>query len=153
MDEKEYRTAYKDLNSRPCVFEKAMLARCVACSQANKVNIAVREGMGCGTEAAQSDCALFKNLLKQNARFVLQINDLNQPLPHAKDLRMQCGGLAGLRELMRHPSREPSLPENDVRAWIVAGKNWFGGLNDLPYQQIARQIAHFKGRRRKRDDA
>ena len=150
MDEKEYRTAYKDLNARPCVFEKAMLARCAGCSQVNKVNIAVREAMGCGTDAAQADCALFKSLLKQNARFVLQLNDLNQPLPHAKDLRMQCGGLAGLRELMTHPSREPHLPENDVRAWVVAASHWYGGLNALPYQEIVRQIARFKGRARKR---
>jgi len=151
MDEKEYQAAYRDRNPRPCVFEKALLSRCVGCSQARKIHIAVREAAGCGTESAQADCTLFKELLKRNARFVLQLHDLDLPLPHAKDLRMQCGGLEGLRKLMRDPSRDPSLPENDVRAWVMAGKNWFGGLDSLPYQQIAREIARFHPRRRRSD--
>ena len=131
MDEKAYRQTVSATIRNFCPFEKTILARCAACSKAEKRNIAEREIVTCSNAEALELCIALRDLLRHNFTFALGKLHIDGPLPHAQEMRMQCGGLRGLQF---------SLDENDqvqdVAMLVVMAQQKFGGLAELPYAQI-----------------
>ena len=52
MDEAAYRSARGEINRLPCVFEKALLARCAVCQLASHRALAERETIACTSPVA-----------------------------------------------------------------------------------------------------
>ncbi len=148
MDEDEYKQTYDEYNDRPCVFAKALLARCAGCSRAQKLNIAEREAMACLSPAAHDRCAALFALLHDKALFALKITHQEGPLPHAKEMKVQCGGLIGLRS-----AREPRAegPVTDVYSLVETARADFGALEKLPFGEIIKGVVAYEPRRRRHD--
>ncbi|MEJ2452700.1 MAG: hypothetical protein P8103_00895 [Candidatus Thiodiazotropha sp.] len=146
MDQDVYRRTYREMNERPCVYEKSLLSRNCSCSQAKKVCIAEREGVHCGSDEAQAQCIELMETLRKQARFALKSNDNQGVLPHGKAMRLQVGGLRGLF-LLLHPDEERA-PDciDDVYGLINQAQECFNGLENLPYQRLIQQVAAYKGR-------
>lgn len=142
-NEDAYRDARKSVNPTPCAFEKGVLARCLACGKAEKHLLAERETVNCGDVAAQSRCAELKSLLRSQAAFALKIPRIGPQLPHAKELKIQCGGLKGLQ----HALDGHDLVE-DAYDLIERALQRHATLDALPYSEIVQGIVHFEGRRR-----
>ena len=147
MEENQYRETYNDVNALPCVFERAMLARCCGCEHARRLYLAEREAVGCHSTDAHVDCAALLDLLHRNARFVLRQAHTGAPLPHAKEMRVQCGGLRGLVATIEHKGTEQTAIDN-VHALVRRARERFDGLRNLPMQTIVQSIARFQTRRR-----
>lgn len=147
MDETEFKATYRDYNDRPCVFAKALLARCAGCSRAQKLNIAEREEMACRSEAAWNQCHALLPLLRAKALFALKLTHIEGALPHGKEIKVQCGGLHGLRA-----AQEPSAegPVTDVYSLVSAAAADFGGLEALPYGEIIKAVVAYEPRKRGR---
>lgn len=145
-DENAYRRTYADVNPLQCVFERAMLRRCVDCSQGIRRNIAEREAVGCGDRVCHDLCAGFKERLKHAAMFVLKVAHPDDPLPHAKELKLQCGGLVGLQQTV-HAEHVSAVP--DVAAVIAEAVARHGGLDTLPYGEMLSAIRAFEARPRR----
>jgi hypothetical protein len=145
LDQDLLRSAYRELNDRPCPYEKAILADRCACTLARRFCIAEREGVGCEAAAAQADCTRLIELLRGQARFALRTADAGTALPNAKAMRIQVGGLRGIEAAL-----SPGAPIQgripDIRATLVRALAAFGSLDALPFQEIVRQIAAFRGR-------
>ena len=148
MDQDAYRRTYRELNERPCVYEKSLLSRHCTCSQAKKVCIAEREGIHCGSDEAQAQCQELMETLRRQARFALKSNDNQGVLPHGKAMRLQVGGLRGLY-LVLHPEQD-TAPDcvDDVYGLINRAEEVYGALDNLPYQVLIQQVAAYKGRTR-----
>lgn len=151
MDEHEYRELYHSLNSNRCVFEKALLTRRFGCSQVARINIAEREAAGCSNPVALDTCTELLDQMHSKATFALGLKHVNGPLPHAREMKVQCGGLLGLEAVMY----ETESPEGtaDIFELVANALTQFEQIDMLPYSLIMKYISHYEGRpRRKRDE-
>ena len=130
MDEDEYRKTYQQVNEIRCIFEKALCSLRCCCSKSKPFRLADRTCYGCHSKNAQKQCTDFLNKLRNQTRFVFKINEINGPLPHNKEIRVQNGGLmnsvrslrscfnlAGLRTSCRCPPPRTSL---SVALWLTS---------------------------------
>lgn len=143
MDETAFEEARRRLNPHPCPFEKAILARCCACSAALRRSISERETVACASTEARASCVALRAQLRQNSLFALKVAP-GTPLPHAKEMKAMCGGLHGLQQEV-----EPADQVSDVRALVRSAMERFGSLEALPYSRLMPAVAAFELRRRR----
>ncbi len=148
VEEDQYRSTYKSINERRCVFEKAILSRCCACTCATRFYLADREGVACDAAPAYKRCSHLIQLLRENAKFALKITSIDGELPHAKEIKVQNGGLLGLQHVLRPDLNAQHVV--DVASLATLGERTFGSLEKFPYREIVKSIVAFEGRRRPR---
>jgi hypothetical protein len=146
MDQDAYRRTYREINERPCVYEKSLLARHCSCSQSKRVCIAEREGVHCVSDEAQDQCVKLMETLRKQARFALKSNDDKGALPHGKAMRLQIGGLRGLYLALNPKEENPPKQIEDIHELINLARKTFDGLDNLPYQTLIQQVAAYQGR-------
>jgi hypothetical protein len=146
VEEDQYRSTYKKVNERRCVFEKAILSRRCACVCATRFYLADREGVACDAAPAHKRCSQLIQLLRENAKFALKITTINGELPHAKEIKVQNGGLLGLQHVLRPDLNAQNVI--DVAGLATLGERTFGSLEKFPYREIVKSIVAFEGRRR-----
>jgi hypothetical protein len=154
MDEQEYRDAYHAVNDRRCVFEKAINSRRCTCSKSRRFHLADREGITCRSASANALCGELLHNMRSKARFALHLTSADGPLPHAREIKVQTGGLLGLQGLL-HPALSDADNIDNAIGLIDAALTRFGSLENLPYDVIIQAIVRFEGRKkrsRKHDD-
>lgn len=147
MDETEYRDTYRSFNQRRCVFEKAINARRCTCALAQRFNLADREGVACTDDAGNRRCDTLLALLRRNASFALQMTRVPGPLPHAKEMKVQIGGMLGLQRLLR-PDAAGCENVEDIDGLNRQAMERYGSLEDLPFSDIVKSVVKFRGRQR-----
>lgn len=145
MEESEYKTTYHAVNERRCVFEKTINSRRSTCSKSLRFHLADREGVTCRSAAGNALCTTLLELMRSNARFVLHITHADSPLPHAREIRVQTGGLLGLQALI-HPELQNENNVEDIIALIDIALERYSGLESLPFDIIVQGIVKFQGR-------
>jgi hypothetical protein len=142
MDENAFRQVLSTSISRPCPFGKSILTRCVSCSLAEKHNVAEREVVACSDEASLEHCNELHDALRHSFAFALHRRDTADPLTHAQEMRVQCGGLKGLQY-----SVDESDEVHDVAGLVALARQKFGELADFPYSLIVKSAnIVYKGR-------
>ena len=145
MDETEYKAGYKVFNERPCTFSKAILRSCCSCRHAQKVLLAEREAIACLSATAQQRCEKLLPLLRQKAAFALKLTHTDAVLPHGKEIKVQCGSMLGLQqELAANPVEEPSV--RDIYNLLDQAEAFYDSFENLPFNEMVRNISHFKMR-------
>jgi len=146
VEEDQYRSTYKQLNERRCVFEKAVLSRRCGCSCSTRFYLADREGIACDSGNAHARCERLIHLLRENAKFSLKLTSLEGELPHAKEIKVQNGGLLGLQRVLRPDLTTGSVV--DIAGLTTLGERTYGALETFPFREIVKSIVSFEGRRR-----
>jgi hypothetical protein len=146
VEEDQYRSTYKQLNERRCVFEKAVLSRRCSCSCSTRFYLADREGIACDSGNAHARCEKLIQLLRENAKFALKLTSLEGELPHAKEIKVQNGGLLGLQRVLRPDLTTGSVV--DIAGLTTLGERTYGALEAFPFREIIKSIVSFEGRRR-----
>jgi len=141
VDETAFREARNASTPLPCVFAKALLSRCAECATSVRRALAERETIGCASPVAHTNCETFAALLRERAAFTLRLTT-GAPLPHAAAMKLQCGGLAGLRACA-------DGSEADVHRLVAGEMARRGSLADLPWPSIVAAVASWQGRRRR----
>lgn len=149
MDETEYRQTYRAVNERRCVFEKAINTRRCTCRLSQRFNLADREGVSCNSETGCNRCKQLLVLLRKNANFALQMTSVPGPLPHAKEVKVQIGGMLGLQKLL-HPQMRDEELVHDINGLAETAVQQYYSLDSLPYSEIVKSIVTFEGRLRRR---
>ncbi|HHC72093.1 MAG TPA: hypothetical protein ENK54_04275 [Thiotrichales bacterium] len=149
MDETEYRRVYEEVNELRCAFEKAVLTRRFGCSRLARINIGEREAASCTHEPARNRCLALLERLRSSAAFALHTPHAGSPLPHAKEMKVQCGGLLGLQAILR-PDEATTTGVADIHTLIDQAQTRFGKLAEFPYGQMVRTIGRFEIRRGRR---
>jgi hypothetical protein len=142
MDEAAFARARAAASPAPCVFERALLSRCATCELAERHALAEREVVACPSPTARANCVTLAALLRERATFALRLPRPGEPLPHARAMQVQCGGLQGLRNAL-------AAPEADVHRMIQAAHAQGDSLLDLPWAGIVRDMAGWQMRRRR----
>lgn len=143
MDEAAYKSARGEINRLPCVFEKVLLARCAVCQLAASHALAERETVACTSPVARADCGRLAGLLREKSAFALRLATTQRILPHAMVMKIQCGGLLGLRQAL-----DAEAPAPDVRRLVLLGRERHGDLDALPFSEIVKGIATYQIRKR-----
>jgi hypothetical protein len=148
MDQDAFRRTYREVNERYCAFEKSVLTNRCNCSMAERFCIAEREGVHCSSEPGQQRCLKALALLREQAQFALRTREDKAALPHGKAMRIQVGGMRGIRALVEPQAEDPkAIP--DVDALLAQAEAMYGDLASLPYSQIMPHIAAYEGRPRR----
>lgn len=145
LDEGAYKTAYDEAARLSCPFEKAILSQCAGCDRARRFNIAEREAVACVAPVARENCLTLHGLLHQNAAFAMHLAHPDQPLPHAKEMKIQCGGLLGVQQLFQSDATVAA----NIHGLVADIQARYGSMEALPYQEVAKAIAAYEGRRRR----
>lgn len=148
MNEDEFRRTYDAMREYPCAYEKAILNRRCNCLSARRFNLGEREGLSCTDWVAHKHCRELLDTTRDNARFALKTAQKMDRLPHAKELRVQVGGLEGLQAIVYPEDRHK--PVGDIHKLVEHARTMFGDIDKLPYQNIMLGIAAFQGRRKRR---
>jgi len=148
VDESEYRDTYQRINPRRCWFEKAINARCATCALARRFYLANREGVSCADAEGRARCAALLPELRRKAIFALGLTEADGPLPHAREMKVQIGGMLGIQKGL-HPEREEEQVEDITGLLHEAASRW-GEMNSWPWQAIVRSVVAFDARRRRR---
>jgi hypothetical protein len=148
MEEDEYRLTYSAVNQRRCVFEKTLNARQCDCSRMNRFLLADREGAGCRSPAACHRCGRLLELMRNSARFLLQMTRIGGPLPHNEEMRVQTGGLLGLQAVVNAKLADATnVP--DIYGLVDDAENVFGRIDDFPFDRIVKRIVSYDRRSRR----
>ena len=143
VDETAFRHTREDINRLPCVFERALLARHAACELALSHQIAERESIACTQPAAHQACTRMSQLLREKSSFALHLTATQRILPHAMLMKIQCGGLDGLKVLLDADAAAPQ-----VDRLLRLAQQRYGDLDALPFSEIVQGVAAWKARRR-----
>jgi len=138
MDETAYRQTLTSSIPRICPFEKTILTHCAACSNAEKHNIAEREVIACVNIDEHDRCIALLGLLRHNFTFALGKLHIDGPLPHAQEMRMQCGSLKSIRFLLDENDEVPDISEL-LRDALLR----YGELAELPFSLIVQLANRF----------
>lgn len=89
------------------------------------------------------------NKLRDNSRFVLKLREIDGPLPHNMEIRVQAGGLIGVARLVGQLPAEGQLAASDIKTVVQAVIAKYGSLDALPYDEIVQSIVKYQGRKRR----
>ncbi len=145
MDEENYRNAYRELNTTPCVYQKALLSKRCECRHGHFFQLAEREAVACEFPEARAQCAALYDLVADKARFALHKKD-DEPLTHAQAMKVQLGGVTGLQQLLGDEQPTPEMGR-----LILKLNMRYPDLMGLPVDEIVRAIVHYQVRRRRVD--
>jgi len=148
MEENEYRETYQSINERRCVFEKTINSRRCSCKQSQRFNLADREGVACKSVSGNALCTELLDRMRRNARFALHLTHADRPLPHAREIKVQTGGLLGLQGLLRPEQAEQENVDNAI-GLVDCAIERYGNLAALPYDVLVQAIVRFEGRTRR----
>lgn len=147
MDEDEYRSAYQEINPSRCVFEKALLTRTVHCQHAEFFCLAERYGVACQFQGSQKRCSELLALIRQKSSFALGLREAEERLPHAKEMKVQMGGLLGLAKSL---GMEVQAVTDNIDAVVAGAFASCRDVQDLPFGDIVQSVVKHQGRRRRK---
>jgi len=145
MDEIAFRNVRGEMNRLPCIFERALLARHAVCELAANHQIAERESIACTQLAAHGACSRMSELLREKSSFALGLTATRRILPHAMVMKIQCGGLDGLKALL-----DADATATDAGRLVRLATERYGDPGELPFSEIVQGVAAWKPRRRHR---
>ncbi len=146
MDQDAYHKTYHSMNERFCLFEKGILTSQCSCSRSARFYLAERIGVHCDSDEGQHRCSDLLELLRHHARFTLK-NHSRGALPHGQAMRIQIGGLRGVHAVLNNEEAPPLCIE-DIYLLLKQAVETYKSLDQLPFQEVIKQVAAYKGRRR-----
>lgn len=146
MEEKEFKKTFRSVNDAPCIFAKAILRRCCACSRSQKLFIAEREAVACKSPGGRQRCEEVLEVLRGKAAFALKLPSIDGPLPHAKELKVQCGGMLGLEASLLQKSSEKV---EDIHTLLEDSFAEYGSAEALPYSEVVRTVTSYQPRKKR----
>ncbi len=135
--------------TRKCPFAAPITTGRAACCNAREV---VRRG---GSEfdfedaEAHARCAAVFAGLKSTGLAGFGVEDDLTQMPHSVLVKIQTGGLVGLRRLLE-PNADAAAPVADVASLAAHGQRIFGGVEHIPFSELADDMLSCKLERRVR---
>lgn len=126
-----------------CIFAKALQARAAVCELSARRSVGERELIECPSPVARTHCGTLAALMHERARFALRLPRPGELLMHTQAMRLQCGGLAGLQQVLQAEAA-------DVHRLVGAAQARHGGLTALPWDVVVAAMRDWAPRRRHR---
>jgi hypothetical protein len=144
VEENEYKSAYSEIADIRCEFEKTLTNNKAKCSHSRHFCLADREGYACSSRELSEKCRKLLELLRENSRFILKLQQASNKLPHNMEIRVQVGGLSGIQTLF---NLVPQDKIEDIFALVEQAETVYGSLENLPYNRVMQSISNYQGRK------
>lgn len=128
--------------TQACVFSKALVARAASCELSRRSCEGEHEGLTCTSPVARMNCGTLAALLHERARFALRLPPPGRPLMHVHALRLQCGGIAALQQVL-------AAGDGDVHRLVAGAQERHGALTELPWGPLVTALAQWQPRQRR----
>lgn len=128
------------MHEQLCPFERVILSTEFSCTESHKYFYAEKEGISCKSQPARLNCKLLIEFIKHNSKFALR-----QPIPtggeltHGQEMRIKCGGLQGLQEVIGK--------NTDIHGLLSAAIEQFENLDSLPWDRIMPSVQAYRLRK------
>ena len=87
--------------------------------------------------------------MRKNAGFALKLPEIDgTPLPHAKEMKVQVGGLLGLQSLLFTDKRDAEEVD-DIDLILQTALQQYQEFEKLPFAEVIKSVTNFKGRQRR----
>ncbi len=131
-----------------CPFNQPLRSEQFGCMHA--VAITRREGpdVCCTSDKASSRCAELFRRLKESALPAFGVTDDLEQMPHSVVVKIQFAGLLSLQRQLGLSATAADRVE-DIDVLVEGAVATLGSLNELPYADLAGDIASFKVKRRR----
>lgn len=139
MDENAFRHAKGEVNRLPCVFKRALMAHQAVCEFAVRQVLAGRNSLACAQPVARASCGELNGLLQEKTVFALRRINATTASTANQTLRLQCGGLNGLRDVI-----DAGAPAPNIHALVRKAQERYGELAQLPFSEIVKAVAAWK---------
>ena len=131
-----------------CPFSAPLIAEDFACPHAEPV---IRRGgteIACSSETARMRCAGLHQAIKAEALADHDYADDLTQVPHSLLVRIQYGGLLGLRRLTGQDSDSATMIA-DIDGLVEAARVHFGSVSDIPCTELCADMTGYRlpGRR------
>lgn len=138
MQPVQTRSARGEINQLPCVFAAALNQRCAVCALARSDT----DTLLCTQPLARATCASLHGTLRDKARFALGLRSepLSGRTSNHDELKLQCGGLSGLRAQL-----DPDALSVDVQRLLAHVRA--EGLEEIAWEQLLRTIGQWPTQR------
>lgn len=124
-----------------CVFEKAQLAGQAGCARVQRSLLAEREAVTCPSASSHARCLELHAQFRRSFSFALG-KPTDAVLTHAQEMRVQCGGLRGLHQVLAGDCEvhdADGLAAETLRRW--------GDWDGVPWSEVVHAAAQcYKGR-------
>lgn len=144
MEETEFKTTYSEIARIRCEFEKALTNNKARCAWSRHFWLADREGYACKDVESSAKCRELLRYLRDKSRFILKLQQTSDNLPHNMEIRVQAGGLNGVRSLFSAQQQDGIENIHDL---VERAEAEFGSLEKLPYDRIVQSVSRYQGRK------
>lgn len=148
MEEDEYKATYNEIAANRCVFEKALTNNLCRCRLSKHFWLADREGYACESTKDADKCGYLLGSLRESSRFSLKLSAVGAQLPHNMEIRVQVGGVRGLRAVLCAENGDHMVA--DIKQLVELAETRYTNLQALPYNEIVKYVASFQGRTRRK---
>lgn len=137
-----------DEETQLCPFSKPILGQWCECAY-SRVADRCSGKMVCTQAGERRDtCMQLVQLLKENARFTLNLSDTDTQINHAQAMKIKCGGILGMQRIL-NPNTGTTTPS--IIDIIDRAGDQYGNIAKFPYGEIIRDISAFSHRKTKRE--
>lgn len=141
MDDSPQASCCAGSGANACVFSKALLSRAASCELALRTARGEQDVIECTSPVARINCGTLAALLRERSRFALRLPGPSQPLMHQHAMRLQCGGIAALRDVLGGADR-------DVHRLVAGAHERHASFAELPWETLVASIAAWAPRKR-----
>lgn len=132
-----------------CPFSAPLVKKDFACRHAQEI---IRRGgaeIACQALAAHSQCQALHNTMKAASLASMELEDDLLSLPHNVLVKIQYGGLLGLRDVTR-PGGEHEKGVDDVAGLVSEATKKYSSLQNIPMEPICETIIDYRVARRRK---
>jgi hypothetical protein len=130
-----------------CAFSNTQVTGQFACENGKPVTRRDGPNVVCTSDEAHQQCELLFQRMKQAALPAFGVEDDLLSMPHSVMVKIQFGGLLGLRRL-QGTNTDESADVNNIHGLVVQAIGKHGGLDTIPCQALVEDMTSYKLKRR-----
>jgi hypothetical protein len=129
-----------DVTPRRCCFPDALDARTAGCGMAIKASRQYRRVVYCADARSHGTCWNWLDRTRKAARFFLGTPRSPSALPRRKAIKLQCGGLLGIGDLME---KQPVRRVENVCVLLRRALARYGSFDRVPLETVVKRVHEF----------
>ena len=132
-----------------CVFSYTLVTNRFGCEQGMQVTRRGGPDIACLSETAHRRCEILFERMKQAALPAFGVEDDLLSMPHSVLVKVQFGGLLGLRRLLEHGGADGSEEVTNINNLVGRALEKHGSLEAIPCQAFVGDMISYKLKRRR----
>lgn len=132
-----------------CPFSAPLIKNDFSCTNAKEI---IRRGgaeIACKNQAAHTNCSALHNTIRTAALQAMDLEDDLLTLPHNALVKIQYGGLLGLK-IVTEAEVQKNDSVDDVVSLVSTAMEKFSNAENIPLSSITKTIIEYKVQRRRK---